>query len=258
MSRIAGSFNEFKWVWSTQKPGLLQLMPLVGFAVDNFTALMMGALIGLERQWRQRSAGLRTNALVALGASLFVSLSGLATGAIDQTRIAAQVVTGIGFLGAGLMMREGLSVRGLNTAATLWCAGAVGTLAGLGFLVESIIGTGLIIATHLILRPISKRLNIQSARTGAEDSLYVLNIVCRGNDEQHIRARLVQEVVGESVHLQSIESEDIAGTDKVSVKAFVLTTGRQETRMERIVGLLSLEPTVTAANWKSQPQHLEE
>ena len=233
-------------------------MPLVGFAVDNFTALMMGSLIGLERQWRQRNAGLRTNALVALGASLFVSLSGLATGAIDQTRIAAQVVTGIGFLGAGLMMREGLSVRGLNTAATLWCAGAVGTLAGLGFLVESIIGTGLIIATHLILRPISKRLNIQSARTGEEYSLYVLSIVCRSSEEQHIRTILVREIVQESVLLQSIESEDIAGTDKVEVKAFALTRGGQESRMESIVGLLSLEPSVTAASWKSTPQHLEE
>ncbi len=231
---------------------------LVGFAANSFIALVLGALIGLERQWRQRNAGLRTNALVALGASLFVSLSQLATGVGDSTRIAAQVVTGIGFLGAGLMMREGLSVRGLNTAATLWCAGAVGTLAGLGFRAESAIGAAMVVVTHLMLRALAIRLKWPSFQTKDENALYILNIICRSNDEQHIRARLVQEVIGESVHLQSIESEDIARTDKVSVKAFVLTSGRQETRMERIVGLLSLEPTVTAANWKSEPQHLEE
>jgi putative Mg2+ transporter-C (MgtC) family protein len=233
-------------------------MRLVEFAANSFIALVLGALIGLERQWRQRNAGLRTNALVALGASLFVSLSQLATGVGDSTRIAAQVVTGIGFLGAGLMMREGHSIRGLNTAATLWCAGAVGTLAGLGFRVEAAIGAAMVVVTHLMLRELTIRLNWQSFQTKDENALYILNIICRSSDEQHLRARLVQEITGVSIHLQSLESEDIAGTDKVSVKAFVLTRGKQEARMERIVGLLSLEPTVTAANWKSEPQHLEE
>ncbi|MGO9612558.1 MAG: MgtC/SapB family protein [Dissulfurispiraceae bacterium] len=86
-------------------------------------------MIGLERQWRQCTAGLRTNSLVALGASLFVSLSSLVTQTNDHTRMAAQVITGIGFLGAGLMLREGIKVRGLNTAAALWGGGAIGTLA---------------------------------------------------------------------------------------------------------------------------------
>jgi len=233
-------------------------MNLLDFAANSFIALFLGAVIGLERQWRQRNAGLRTNALVALGASLFVSLSRLAAGVGDSTRIAAQVVSGIGFLGAGLTMREGLTIRGLNTAATLWCAGAVGTLAGLGFRVESAVGAAMVVVTHLILRTLAGRLQWGSFQTKDENALYVFNIICRSSDEQHIRARLVQEVVGESVHLQSIESEDIAGTDKVSVKAFVLTRGGQEARMERIVGLLSLEPTVTAANWKSEPRGLEE
>jgi putative Mg2+ transporter-C (MgtC) family protein len=233
-------------------------MRLSDFIANSFIAVLLGALIGLERQWRQRNAGLRTNALVALGASLFVSLSQLATGVGDVTRIAAQVVSGIGFLGAGLMMREGLSIRGLNTAATLWCAGAVGTLAGLGFLVESAIGAALVIVTHLMLRALAIRLHWPSLKTKDDNALFILNIICRSSDEQHIRARLVHEVVGEAVHLQSIESEDIAGTDKVSVTAFVLGKGGQEARMERIVGLLSLEPTVSAANWKSELQHLEE
>ena len=131
-------------------------MTLYQFAVNNFAALLLGAFIGFERQWRQRTAGLRTNSLVALGASLFVSLSSLVTQTNDHTRMAAQVITGIGFLGAGLMMREGINVRGLNTAATLWGAGAIGTLAGSGFLPQAAIGTGLVIITHLVLRPVQE------------------------------------------------------------------------------------------------------
>ncbi len=154
-------------------------------------------------------------------------------------------------------MREGLSVRGLNAAATLWCA-AVGSLAGLGFPDEAIFGTGLIISTHLILRPLSRRLNKQSRQNGDENSLYILNIVCSSSKEQHIRTILVREIVQESILFQSLESEDIAGTGKVEVRAFALTKGRQESRMERIAGLLSLEASVTAASWKSTPQHLEE
>jgi putative Mg2+ transporter-C (MgtC) family protein len=100
------------------------------FALNLAAAFVLGSLIGAERQWRQRMAGLRTNALVATGAALFVIL-GMPT-PDNAMRVAAQVVSGIGFLGAGVIMREGLTVRGLNTAATLWCSAAVGTLSGSG------------------------------------------------------------------------------------------------------------------------------
>jgi len=94
-------------------------------------AVVLGGLIGFERQWHQKMAGLRTNALVALGASGFVILGSM-IGRGDPTPIAAQVVTGIGFLGAGIILREGINVMGLNTAATLWCSAMVGTFAGAG------------------------------------------------------------------------------------------------------------------------------
>ena len=104
------------------------------FAGRAIVAVALGAMVGLERQWRQRMAGLRTNALVALGAALFELLAVQMTGvqAVDPTRIAAYVVSGIGFLGAGVILRDGVSVRGINTAATIWCSAAVGVLAGAG------------------------------------------------------------------------------------------------------------------------------
>src|SRR4030081_3799842 len=101
-------------------------IPVEQAAINLAVALGLSAVIGFERQWRNRLAGLRTNTLVALGAATFVIFSALDPGDGSPTRVAAQVVSGIGFLGAGLIFREGLDVRGLNTAAPLWCSGAVG------------------------------------------------------------------------------------------------------------------------------------
>jgi putative Mg2+ transporter-C (MgtC) family protein len=109
-------------------------------AIDLAVAGGLSALIGFERQWRNRHAGLRTNTLVALGSASFVIFEALVPGDASPTRVAAQVVSGIGFLGAGLIFREGLSVRGLNTAATIWCSAAIGVLAGAG--VSSLCGAG--------------------------------------------------------------------------------------------------------------------
>ena len=111
-------------------------------AINLAMATLMGACIGFERQWRQRMAGLRTNTLVAIGAASFVIFEGLFPDDASPTRVAAQVVSGIGFLGAGLIFREGLNVRGLNTAATLWCSAAIGVLAGGGYLLYATVATG--------------------------------------------------------------------------------------------------------------------
>ncbi|MCZ3275985.1 MgtC/SapB family protein, partial [Acinetobacter baumannii] len=92
--------------------------------------------IGAERQYRQRTAGLRTNALVAIGAAAFVDLGQRLGGDVESIRVIAYVVSGIGFLGAGVIMKEARNVRGLNTAATLWCSAAVGSIAGSDMIAE--------------------------------------------------------------------------------------------------------------------------
>ena len=96
------------------------------------TAFVLGTAIGFERQWRQRTAGLRTTVLVAVGSAAFSDLGMRLLGADGATRIVSYVVSGIGFLGAGVILKDGTNVRGLNTAATLWCSAAVGTFAGTG------------------------------------------------------------------------------------------------------------------------------
>ena len=124
------------------------------FLIRLIVAFLLGSVIGLERQWRQRLAGLRTNTLVATGAALFVMLSALTPGDSSPNRVAAQVVSGIGFLAGGVIFREGLTVRGLNTAATLWCAAAIGAMSGAGLLFHASMGTVAVLVANLLLRPI--------------------------------------------------------------------------------------------------------
>ena len=110
---------------------------LAGGALRLCVAAALGGAIGLERELRERQAGLRTHLLVSVGSALFTLVSAYgfsdfsaAGRSVDPTRIAAQIVTGIGFLGAGAIIRQGLSVRGLTTAATLWLVAAIGMACG--------------------------------------------------------------------------------------------------------------------------------
>ena len=124
---------------------------------------LLSLTIGIERQFRRRNAGLRTTVLVAIGSYLFVSFSFLITNyQIDISRVAAQVVTGIGFLGAGVIIKDGAKIRGLTTAATLWCTSSIGVLCAGGFISEAIIGTMAILFSNIILRYINSAVNIHS------------------------------------------------------------------------------------------------
>jgi putative Mg2+ transporter-C (MgtC) family protein len=110
-----------------------------------FVAAALGGAIGLERELRERQAGLRTHLVVSVGAALFTLVSAYGfdsfDGKVDPTRIAAQIVSGIGFLGAGAIIRQGLSVRGLTTAASLWLVAAIGMAAGAGYWDGALIAT---------------------------------------------------------------------------------------------------------------------
>src|SRR6202140_641113 len=168
-------------------------MSALAFALQLALALLFGAAIGAERQWRNRTAGLRTNALVASGAAMFV-LGGRLMGAPTDSvlRMAAPVVSGIGFLGGGLIFREGLSVRGLNTAATLWCSAAIGVLAGAGLLLYATVATGFVVFVNLLLRSIVSFINRQPLMSTELEIGYLVSVTCRSPDEAHIRALLLQ------------------------------------------------------------------
>lgn len=134
--------------------------------VRLLAAAALGGAIGIERELREREAGFRTHLLVSVGAALFTLISayawtdfnfGPASGiSYDPTRIAAQIVTGVGFLGAGAIIRHGLTVRGLTTAATLWIVAAVGMACGAGFYWAAVIGTALALVTLGPLRLVNR------------------------------------------------------------------------------------------------------
>ena len=138
---------------------LPMFISLTDFVVRVGVALILGSLIGAEREWRNKLAGLKTNALVCVGSALFTCIgfyAGAASEYADPTRIAAQIASGIGFLGAGVIMRDGMNIRGLTTAATVWCAAAVGTMAGAGLLIPSVVGTCFIFGSNLLLKEITR------------------------------------------------------------------------------------------------------
>ena len=142
-------------------------------------------LIGIERQYRRRVVGLRTTILVSLGAFLFVTFS-FSVGAVDISRIASQVVAGIGFLGAGVILKDGKKIRGLTTAATLWCDAAVGILCAGGAIVEAIVGTILILFANIILRYVNSLINAISDSKNKKGE-YLLIIKLNKNDLKDIK-----------------------------------------------------------------------
>jgi putative Mg2+ transporter-C (MgtC) family protein len=236
--------------------GFVSSVPAVSvgyFAVRAMAALVLGAAVGLERQWRQRTAGLRTNALVALGAALFELFAVLLSGqhGVDPTRIAAYVVSGIGFLGAGVILRDGIHVRGINTAATIWCSAAVGVLAGAGYLPAAAIAAALILTAHLALRPVARRVDRLPATPDSEvETTYSFRAVTRAADEAHIRTLVVRELTRDDFALHSVQSHDLdGGTGLIEVTAELQSHGRDDLALEAAVSRLSLEPAVSSVTW---------
>lgn len=225
------------------------MLPLEDVALGVGIATLLGAAIGIERQWRQRMAGLRTNALVALGAAAFTAFSLLTPDDVSPTRVAAQVVSGIGFLGAGVILRTGVNVQGLNTAATLWCAAAVGVLAGAGYYLEATVVTTLIVLTNLFLRPLVRLINRQPFGANEVEQRYRVDVTCRADQEAHVRALLLQGLATSDLRLRDLESEDVDDGRRVAVRASLVSAQRSDTVLEQVVGRLSLEPSVSGARW---------
>ena len=216
-------------------------------------AAALGAAIGFERQWRQRLAGLRTNTLVALGAAGFVVFSQLAEQDASPTRVAAQVVSGVGFLGAGVIFKEGLNVRGLNTAATLWCSAAVGVLAGIGAAAHAALLALLVVAVNLFLRSVVRLIHKRSplpAGGRGEPVCYAVTVVCRGTEEARVRTVLLHGLGGAGLHLQGLDSANVEDSDRVEVTAALAADTQANDAVEGIVGRISLDPAVTAARWR--------
>jgi putative Mg2+ transporter-C (MgtC) family protein len=161
------------------------------------------------------------------------------------------VVSGIGFLGAGVILREGLNVRGLNTAATLWCSAAAGVLTGWGFMIHAALVTAAVIGCNVFLRPLWRLIERQPLDEASEVEVsYRLTATRRDSEEPHIRSLILQEVAREAVRLESLGSEDINGSGKVRVQSILISTGRNDETVEHITSHLSMESRITAVSWE--------
>jgi len=223
------------------------------FMVRLALALLCGVIIGVERQWRQRTAGLRTYALVSTGSALFVLIACLTPGDSAPTRVASQIVTGVGFLGAGVIMRSGLSVRGLNTAATIWCSSAVGTLAGSGFLLQAIVGAVLVLGINLLFQPLVVMINRQPVDPGEQEIKYMMQLTCEGGRESSIRTLLVEMIGAAPLVLHQVESARGPGEQQMTIKAMFSSPEREDGQVEQLATRMCLEKEVVALTWQMVP-----
>lgn len=211
-------------------------------------AFLMGTLIGIERQYRQRNAGLRTNVLVSVGAAAFTVLScNMTVGNGDPSRIAAQIVSGIGFLGGGLILKEGFNVRGLNTAATIWCSAACGTLSGVGLYAEAGVLVACVLMVHCLFRPLC--LLIEKKKS--ESFQYMLRVECIQEVSEKIQQVIMhtlsfdREVTLNSLYYKTNE-------DKATVCCDMETQGEHKALLDLLVSRLRSQYGVFSAGWEKR------
>src|SRR5271166_1239711 len=229
-------------------------MLIISFIVNVGVALVMGVAIGVERQLHQHRAGLRTNALVCVGAALFVSLTRLMGDGDSPTRIASYIVSGIGFLGGGVIIRDGFTVKGMNTAATLWCSAAVGTLAGAGFPLHSLIGTLTVLGVHLGLRPVARRIDHRMKSAVDVEMSYHIRVVCLAAQEGLIRTILLRHVNSlPGMTIQRISTQEADKDGLAAVVAEIFSVERKDRAVQDLMSRINIEPSVRSVSWEKVP-----
>ncbi|WP_019576754.1 MgtC/SapB family protein [Curvibacter lanceolatus] len=216
--------------------------------VSLAAAFILGGLIGLERQYRQRTAGLRTNVLVALGAAIFVDMANRLGGHEGAVHVVAYVVSGIGFLGAGVIMREDGNVRGLNTAATLWGSAAVGACAGADLIVEAILATVFVLAANTLLRPVVNRINRQPMDTHGVEVTNTVYVIAPRSRQKEALLRLEAELEAASFPTRGLVVHAF-GQDAVEIEAVLTATEIEGEHMDVVIQNLSSSDCISQAFW---------
>ena len=240
--------------WSAPDVPVAQLLtgaldsPAAGTVGALATAFVLGTVIGFERQWRQRSAGLRTSVLVAIGAAAFANLGMRLLGTEGATRIVAYVVSGIGFLGAGVILKDGTNIIGLNTAATLWCSAAVGTFAGSGMPVEASALTVFILAGNTLLRPVVHWINRRPISSRSTELEYRVHATCPPGVVGDVRDLIDEELTRAGLPIREVETLS-EHDDLVELAAILVPNTVAPDELDRVVTSLERSPLVKSATW---------
>ena len=232
---------------------------MIGFAPPDLTALLrtvislavaflLGTLIGMERQWRQRSAGLRTTTLVATGAAAFADMGLRLAGADGATRVISYIVSGIGFLGAGVILKDGTNIRGLNTAATLWCSAAVGAFCGAGLLSESVALTLFVLAGNTLLRPVVNYINRRPIDERVTEANYTISIVCDHEAVSDARDLLFATLEAANYPIREIETLS-ESDDQVELAADLVPSTAKPAELDGVVDALKRSAIIRSATW---------
>jgi putative Mg2+ transporter-C (MgtC) family protein len=228
----------------------VDLGELFGFSLRVALAFILATAVGAERQYRQRSAGLRTNVLVAVGAASFVSLGLHLNGQAGASQIAAYVVSGIGFLGAGVIMKEGSHVWGLNTAATLWCSAAMGALCGVGLAAEAGVLTVAILAGNTLLRPLVNRINRAPMDEQSAEAIYEVHVLTQAEHVGEVRDLLAEQLERENYPVREIEVSE-RSDDVTKLAAALVSTSVHPAEMDAVIAALEASPLISHASWSS-------
>ena len=226
-----------------------QLHDFIDTLVSLTAAFVLGTLIGAERQYRQRTAGLRTNVLVAVGAAAFVDLAMHLTGADGAVRVVAYVVSGIGFLGAGVIMKQGMDVRGLNTAATLWASAAVGSCAGADMVAQAVVLTVFVIAGNTLLRPLVNAINRIPLNEQSSEATYYFKVAVTPEALPDMRDRLVERLEAASYPVADVNVVEL-GDDLLVIVATLVSTAVNPNELKSVVVDLQHQPGVRHATWE--------
>lgn len=216
--------------------------------VSLTAAFVLGTLIGAERQYRLRTAGLRTNVLVAVSAAAFVDLAMQLAGADGAVRVIAYVVSGIGFLGAGVIMKEGMNVRGLNTAATLWGSAAVGCCAGADMLAQAVTLTAFVLAGNTLLRPLVNAINRSPLDERASEATYEIRLTVDAASMDAVRDTLVEKLEAAKYPVRDVNVIDRA-EDVVEIVATLVSTAVDAKELDAVTTDLARRPGVRHATW---------
>jgi putative Mg2+ transporter-C (MgtC) family protein len=216
-------------------------------------AFVCGGLIGLERQIRQRTAGLRTNTLVAVGAAVFVDLAMRLSGPEGATRVIAYVVSGVGFLGAGAIMKEGANITGLTTAATLWGSAAVGACAGASMVVEAVLATLFVLASNTLLRPVVNYISRSPVVEHVSEATYYVYAVCQPNAQAEVRERMLELLDAANYPAQTVEKHSL-NEQSTEIEAMLYATAVHAQELDKVIAEIEALPGVSQSFWNAGPQ----
>lgn len=223
-------------------------MTYMDFFMRISLSLILGFLIGLERQLTGHSAGIRINVLICMGTSFF-TLFPMLYGSDQVFRVGSSIISGIGFLCSGVIFKDSASVRGMNTAATLWCTAAIGILASTGMFIPAISAAAILIVSNLIFRPLVRKIN--PITTGDEsEKQYRLSVICQEDVEQEIRLLLINSNSCKTLFLNNLKSGDVIG-DKVEIIAEYCSVGKPKNHvLEGITSRILTFQKVISAGWE--------